>query len=136
MAQVFLRGIGSWRDLCLREIQPLSGDVLEDGFLYAYLVNESNQAAYFDDFTFQLTGSRAPIALVCYECFHLLRVTLAWLCELADSEELGISGTSFSISKKSIKCEKDAFSQLPQVCNLRNRIEMLQVANLKQRRHQ
>lgn len=37
----------------------LEADVAEDGYLYAYLVNESNISVFFDDFTVQVLGTRA-----------------------------------------------------------------------------
>ena len=37
----------------------LGNTVTQDGYLYAYVVNESDKDVYFDDFTFQLLGNRA-----------------------------------------------------------------------------
>lgn len=42
-----------WKQLAI------SDEVTQDGYLYAYVVNESNIDIYFDDFTFQILGTRA-----------------------------------------------------------------------------
>ncbi|MEL7147222.1 MAG: RHS repeat-associated core domain-containing protein, partial [Bacteroidota bacterium] len=41
-----------WKELVL------SKEITEDGYLFAYMVNESQNNIYFDDFTFQVLGTR------------------------------------------------------------------------------
>ncbi|WP_462248912.1 RHS repeat-associated core domain-containing protein [Ekhidna sp.] len=43
----------NWKQLVLTD------EVYEDGYLYAYVVNESDKDIFFDDFTFQILGTRA-----------------------------------------------------------------------------
>ncbi len=45
--------LSGWTELSLSDV------VTEDGYLYAYVVNESTKDVFFDDFTFQVLGTRA-----------------------------------------------------------------------------
>ncbi|WP_421762850.1 RHS repeat-associated core domain-containing protein [Ekhidna sp.] len=49
---VAVSGNADWKQV------TLTGPVTEDGFLFAYLVNESNLDVFFDDFTFSIIGNR------------------------------------------------------------------------------